>query len=485
MAVWLDLEDLVRYFHHDSRPTGIQRLSFEVCRELWRLGGAQGEVKFCRHAGTSSGFRTIHFPSLEAGILAASASAIVAAPISKPAALAPQPTTRAPNGLVMRIAGSGHRFPPHIRRPLGVIGRAIVQILDALPDLARAAKQEITPGNAQRIQIGGHQFDLEGDDAVFLPGDWLVNLGANWETPYNSDTFEFLRTHNVRLAVLAHDLIPELFPEWAVKANVKNYRAWLRSSVMESSQLFAVSKSTASDLVECLEKMGKSVPPPVVLPVGSLPQPEPSLDVPDSVEPGRPYVLLVSTIEIRKNHTLMFRIWRRLLRCLPAERVPDLVFAGKVGWLTADLMQQLENCDWLDGRIRFVSSPSDSELAALYRGCLFTVFPSLYEGWGLPVTESLRFGKMVAASNRASIPEAGGAFCAYYDPENVAEAYEVIRGLIEHPERVTAMEDRIETSYHPPSWADTAAALLNALLPEPVAVLEPSSSQISFPVDAD
>jgi glycosyltransferase involved in cell wall biosynthesis len=164
--------------------------------------------------------------------------------------------------------------------------------------------------------------------------------------------------------------------------------------------------------------------------------------------------------------------------------VPDLVFAGKLGWLTADLVQQLENCDWLDGRIRFVPSPSDAELAGLYRGCLFTVFPSLYEGWGLPVSESLRFGKMVAASDRASIPEAGGNFCAYYDPENVAAAYEVIRGLIDHPERVAAMEARIAASYRPPSWADTAAALLNALLPAAPAIAEPPAP-VEYPVNAD
>jgi glycosyltransferase involved in cell wall biosynthesis len=469
MAIWLDLEDLVRYFHHDSRPTGIQRLSFEVCRKLARLGGASEEIKFCRHAGTPSGFRGIHFPALEAGILAASASVKTAAPVATTAnAPPPPPPRRKPDSFVMRVASSGHRFPPQIRRPLGVIGRSVVQILDALPDLARATKAELTPGHTQRIQIGGHQFDLEGDDVVFAPGDWLVSLGATWETPYKLETFEYLREHQVKFAVLAHDLIPELFPEWAVKANVKNYRAWLRTTVMAADVLFANSASTAADLTECIHAMGQTAPAPIVLPVGSVPPAEPVVD-PDAAEetplPERPYVLMVSTIEVRKNHTLLFKIWRRMLRDMPADDVPDLVFAGKVGWLTADLMQQLENCDWLDGRIRFVPSPSDAALAALYRGCLFTVFPSLYEGWGLPVTESLSFGKTVAASNRASIPEAGGAFCSYYDPEDVHEAYAVIRGLIEQPERVAAMEAKIAKQYRPATWEDTAAAILHALTP--------------------
>ena len=72
-----------------------------------------------------------------------------------------------------------------------------------------------------------------------------------------------------------------------------------------------------------------------------------------------------------------------------AAEIPDLVFAGKIGWLTSDLIQQLENAGYLGGKIRFVNSPTEPELAALYQHCLFSVYPSLYEGWGLPVTESL------------------------------------------------------------------------------------------------
>jgi len=499
MTVWLDLEDLVRYFHHAARPTGIQRMSFEICRELALLDGPE-PVRFCRHGNGASGFRAIQFAALQAGIDAAGASASDAAPVAVAVRQPPPPPAgRPPNSFVMRVAASGRKLPPHFRRPLGIIGRATVQILDALPDLARAARAEITPGSSQRIQIGGQQFELEGEEVVFAPGDWVVVLGAAWETPYRPEIFDYFRAQKVRLAVLAHDMIPELFPEWAVKANVKNFRTWLRTTVLAADALFAVSRSTAADLTECIHAMGCTAPAPVVLPVGSAaPKPaaesdpltdplagtsvEAPVEAPAAApESPAPYVLLVSTIEIRKNHALMFRIWRRLLRDLPAESVPTLVFAGKVGWLTADLMQQLENCDWLDGRIRFVASPSDAELARLYRGCLFTVFPSLYEGWGLPVTESLAFGKTVAASDRASIPEAGGPFCAYYDPENTGDAYAVIRRLIERPEEVAALEAKIITEYRPPVWADSARRLYDTLVAAPA---PPLPLSLDLPVDA-
>ena len=62
---------------------------------------------------------------------------------------------------------------------------------------------------------------------------------------------------------------------------------------------------------------------------------------------------------------------------------------------------------------------TDADLKVLYEGCLFTLFPSFYEGWGLPVTESLAFGKPCIASNRSSIPEAGGKLARYIDPNNL------------------------------------------------------------------
>jgi len=450
MTIWLDLEDLVQYFNHSSRPTGIQRLSFEMYRALWRLAGADGEVRFCRHASNRSGFRSIHFPSLEAGILAAAA---------RPPATAKPPA----NGLFSPVMRFGRRLPTRYRLPLGEIYRGSHQISKAGKALSQACLDSVRPNAAKRTRIGGHQFDLGGDEVAFAPGDWVVNLGASWETSYEDEVLAALKAKQVRFAVLAYDLIPELFPEWTLQSIMANYQVWLRHTVSAADKVFAISRCTAQDLVGCMNKIGYQVPAPVVLPVGNI---QPALPDTPPEPAARPYVLLVGTIEVRKNHSLMLRVWRRLMQSMPEDDVPDLVFAGGVGWLTTDIMQQLHNAGWLDGKIRLAHRPSEPELASLYQGCLFTVYPSLYEGWGLPVTESLSFGKTVAASNRAAIPEAGGDYCTYFDPENVESAYRVIRGLIEHPELVAALEARIAQSFRAPSWDDTAAALLDALMPD-------------------
>jgi glycosyltransferase involved in cell wall biosynthesis len=125
-------------------------------------------------------------------------------------------------------------------------------------------------------------------------------------------------------------------------------------------------------------------------------------------------------------------------------------------------MQQMENCGWLGGKVALVEDPSDGELAALYAGCRFTLFPSHYEGWGLPVTESLSFGKICVGSSTTSVPEAGGPFCLYHDPEDVPEAVAILRRLIVHPAEVLAMEEQLRREFRPTAWTDTAEALLRS-----------------------
>jgi glycosyltransferase involved in cell wall biosynthesis len=168
-------------------------------------------------------------------------------------------------------------------------------------------------------------------------------------------------------------------------------------------------------------------------------------------------------MEFRKNHLLAFRAWRRLLDSLPAEQVPQLVFAGRIGPMVQDLLHQLQNSHNLDGKVVLAEDPDDNTLAALYRGARFTIFPSLYEGWGLPVSESLAFGKVCLASSGTSVPEAGGRFCLYHDPDSVSDAAGLYRRAIEEPGLIATLEARIAAEYAPTPWSRSAEAVLGHL----------------------
>jgi phosphatidylglycerophosphatase A len=175
------------------------------------------------------------------------------------------------------------------------------------------------------------------------------------------------------------------------------------------------------------------------------------------------FVLFVSAIEARKNHVLLVHVWERLLERHGSAQVPTLVFFGGVNWLARDLLAELESKKYLDGKIVRLSGFSDAVLAEAYRRCLFTVFPSLSEGWGLPVAESLACGKFCITSNRASLPEVGGDFVDYFDPTSVEDALAKIERALFAPGYLAGRVARIKAEYVPPSWSDCARTIVATL----------------------
>ncbi|MEI9931042.1 MAG: glycosyltransferase [Rhizomicrobium sp.] len=132
------------------------------------------------------------------------------------------------------------------------------------------------------------------------------------------------------------------------------------------------------------------------------------------LERGR-FVLFVSTIEPRKNHAFVFTAWLKLLRRHGAKNCPKLVCVGQQGWLNSEAYARLDASEDLKRQVVILSNVSDVMLSKLYEACICTLYPSLYEGWGLPVTESLCFGKVPIVSHVASLPEAGGLFAEYFE----------------------------------------------------------------------
>ena len=178
------------------------------------------------------------------------------------------------------------------------------------------------------------------------------------------------------------------------------------------------------------------------------------------------YVLFVSTLEARKNHALIVKVWHRLVAEVragkrPAESVPQLVFAGRVGIGVADLLQQLDNSRWLNGRIRLIREPGDAEIHALYQGCLFTIIPSLFEGYGLPLGESLVLGKPCLAASGTALPEAGGDLCRYFDPDDVGDTHRAIAALLDTPGAIATWQADIRARYQPRDWSGAATAILD------------------------
>jgi glycosyltransferase involved in cell wall biosynthesis len=478
MAIWFDVDDLVAYFNAHRRPSGIQRLCFEIYREVWRLAGHTGQIKFCRHDLHYTKLIEIDWPTLHRTITEVTAKQhpdrdVLIKPLEEEPEPAPAPEPPPPPPpppprihphapawlrVITRLA-----LPQKLRFAVGDAFYAANAQADAYRHAARAALTHFGLLRPKKPNIEPEVIDMPHGEAAMKPGDTLVALGSIWDPRFAPLLARLQAEYGIRFATIVYDLIPDFFPALTGEYLTALFRGWLYKVVPRADVLFTISHASAHDLRGVMRARGTPIQPPCVLPIGARrTKPKPRLRAPHL----RPYVLFVSTIEPRKNHEFMLAVWEELLAALPPERVPDLIFAGRLMGNMAARFNARIGRETLRQRVRIITEPEDEQLAALYANCLFTVFPSFYEGWGLPVTESLCMGKTVAASNRASLPEAGGEFCVYYDPEDVPAAAAVIRELIENPKKISVLEKRIARHFHPPGWADTAGALLAALAPD-------------------
>jgi glycosyltransferase involved in cell wall biosynthesis len=431
-VVWFEVEDFLRYFDHFPNPTGLQRVPFEIFVEAARLHGRSGRVRFCRLSVYTKQLQTVDF------------DAVIAAYLNPPGANAPWRTLWAPAKSWSKLSGILAVFLRHPRFFCSIVKTAVVDFID-------------TRIRRRRFERAAH------------PGDIVVALGASWGVPhYMKNIAAAKRRYGIRFAVLIHDLIPIDNAGFVEQHHAVEFGNWLREAVAVADVMLTVSKYSRDGLIELAARAGWSLPRVEVVQPGSGLSVRPLAGIQRATTLPERYVLFVSTIEIRKNHRLLVRVWRRLLERHGADVVPALVFAGQIGWLVDDLLAELAASDYLDGKIVPMSGLSDAALRQAYRSCLFTVFPSLCEGWGLPVAESLAHGKFCVASNRTSIPEVGGNLIDYFDPSNDDDALAKIERLLVDPGYLAAREARLRDEFRPRSWADCVQGLIGAL-DQPVA----------------
>ena len=461
-------------------------------------------VRFVRHAGIEKGFYSIPYGELDAlyGTLTSDDSK---GGERRPTEKKPEPPLGAGEPPVLprplskdplrRIA---YGMPAGLRNPLVAFykaereaGRALAQVGSALGWAVRSRMSRALDGAFGRGGTTGAAptatlaplaqgteptsmpvTGVTAFDATVEPGDILLVLGSPWFHPFYAELVgRAQRQRDLRFALLVYDIIPLRRPEWCDHNLALRFREWTTDVFPLVDSFLTISRSSATDIVRLAHECGyalRAAPQPIPIGTGFT-SPTRSLAAASAMRGAArlpaagSYALIVCTIEARKNHILLFRVWRRMLEEMPHDLVPTLVFAGRVGWLVSDLMQQLRNADFLDGKIMLVEDPTDDELEQLYAGCRFTLFPSLYEGWGLPVTESLAFGKPCVISRATSLPEAGGHLARYFDPENAGEAYDVIRYVVETPQETAAWAEQVRREFRPVSWAESARGVLRAL----------------------
>ena len=262
----------------------------------------------------------------------------------------------------------------------------------------------------------------------------------------------------VSLVITVHDLIPLLYPQTVSRRYHLWWRAMLRPTVARADRIIAVSRSTADDLANLVPGAGSKTR---VIHLGVDPtfgrtKPEDVQDIRRRLQLPSEYILFVGTLEPKKNVPGLLRAYARLRE---QQDIPPLVIAGQTGWMAEPVFKAVEQLR-LCNSVRFVGFVSDRDLPALMTGAMLFVFPSVYEGFGLPVLEAMACGVPVVTSNRSSLPEitAGAAILVDpLDPDSIASG---MRAVLEDSELAQRLADLGRQRAREFSWERTACETL-------------------------
>lgn len=437
-----------------SRPaTGIVRTEQRFADYLLSRSGL--DVAFCRFDRAAGIYREVGRDRLRRRLDDGPVTTATASPIS-PAELTPVPSSS------LKTAGRKvlAALPEAVRDDARRTFRGGRELFRGVVGLATAPFRAAVGGSDSPGHAGAPVATAEDPPFRFAGSDVYLSMGMDWD--YNDlAALDRRRLRDgFRVVLFCHDIIPIRFPHLMPEAMVGPLSDHLRAIARVADQVVAVSETSRRDFLEFCYEDGDSRRPPVAVPPGTdLSIREDAVVPPTADLAGRPFILCVGTIEARKNHEVLYHVWERLA-AKHGDRTPTLVIVGWMGWGVADLMYRLRANPALRGHVRILNDVGDGGLIWLYRHCLFTVYPSIYEGWGLPVVESLALGKPCIGSTAPAVVEASQGMTVAVDPHDVPEWVAAVERLWLDERSRDELAERLRNDYRAHSWQDHGDALI-------------------------
>jgi glycosyltransferase involved in cell wall biosynthesis len=269
-----------------------------------------------------------------------------------------------------------------------------------------------------------------------------------------------LANRKMRRVLTVHDIIPIKLPNFVLTGCDEK----LRNAIMtlgRNDWVICDSECTRQDLLEFRKDLNPDRVTVVYLAAMDTFRPS---NAPSELRrvrarygiPDGPYILSLSTIEIRKNIDMVIRAYGNLARKGQLRGV-SLVLAGHKGWKDGAIFDAMSKFPELGGRIILTGFVDDKDLPALYSGAMLFAFPSFYEGFGLPVLEAMKCGVPVVCSNASSLPEIAGNACLMVDPTSEKEMTEAILGIFESETLRNELSAKGLAKAEQFSWAKTVA----------------------------
>lgn len=460
-TIWFDFTTSFNW----TRPAvGIVRMEQECCRAL--LNMVPSRIRACIFDQRTLSYYELPLEEVQAVLnrvwtetpaVAASAS-VAAAPAGSRALSA----ARRGEQVARRVARKSLSALP-VRYQLAAKAR----LLKMRRILAYAYREWTAPDTsvpAIESSVSAVRAPSSYPKADIRQADTYLTMGLDWDHNKIEFLYRLKKQVGFRINCVAYDIIPVLFPHFYSEGADQFFAHYFSNMAWIADHIFCISECTRKDLKNLLEELGTPVPEMSVVRLGDvLPEirDQHHSEAVKQIAKER-FILMVSTIEIRKNHHVLYKAYVRLIEQGFTD-LPKLVFVGMPGWRVDDFMFTIRQDKRVRDKIVVLNRVTDADLALLYQSCEFTVYPSLYEGWGLPVAESLVYGKFCLTSNAGSIPEIADGILDHIDPWDVLGWAEKIKTYCSDKNALDAKVQEIRGRYKTTRWDETAASILKQL----------------------
>jgi glycosyltransferase involved in cell wall biosynthesis len=412
--IWLDVTMLA---HWQGNLTGIQRVEYNLVRRFAKKDYA----RFCIFDKVNNNFYEYDFELISAKIKALEHKVTSEAQVNK--------------GYSRTKSIAVKYLPPTIKKGIKKTHIAIKK--------RRAPTHPNPPISFTKT-----------DTLLILSGDWSDDCFSKYLSNLKSSS-------SIKIFQIIYDMLPAVQPAFFVPGMPDQFSNYMKAVLGLCDGVLAISEATKKDVIEFKKQNQLTACPVQVFRLGedfvSQEGQKPDLDI-----DKKKYILCVGTVEARKNHIAIYYMVREAIR--QGLELPPVVIAGKRGWLVDNLFYLIENDQIIKQKIIFINDATDSEIAWLFQNCLFTIYPSLYEGWGLPIAESLFYGKFCLSSNASSMPEIGGSLVEYFSPNDPVSMMELVKKYSNNLKLLNDKESEIRKKYEPTSWDDTFAEVEKRIL---------------------
>lgn len=258
------------------------------------------------------------------------------------------------------------------------------------------------------------------------------------------------------------DLAFHHFPEYFTRKDLAQLRSWTKYSISKADAIITISQASKDDILKLYPVKREKVHvvyPGVKQTLSLQPHIYPMKELENKFGIKKDYLLFVGTLQPRKNIKRLIEAFSKVHQ---DSSDIQLIIVGRKGWKYEEILSAPQKYGVKES-VKFLDFVADDDLETLYKNALCFVWPSLYEGFGLPVLEAMQYGCPVITSNVSSLPEAGGDAAVYVDPENVEDIVSKIKKVIGNKE---LRDDMVKKGYQQVkkfSWEKAAKETLEIL----------------------